>query len=64
MVVCGGEASVLADLQDIWALNLETQKWTALEYNNPQAFHAKRFHTATAVSRNRVVTFGGCHSEY
>ncbi len=31
---------------------------------NTESFHAKRFHTASAVSNNRVVTFGGCHSEY
>lgn len=31
---------------------------------NHENFHAKRFHTASAISLNRVVTFGGCHSEY
>lgn len=24
MIICGGEATVLADLQDIWALDIET----------------------------------------
>jgi len=64
MIICGGEAAVLADLQDIWAFNLENQTWNALIFINQESFHAKRFHTASAVSRNRVITFGGCHSEY
>lgn len=64
MIVCGGEAAVLADLQDIWAFDLEAQIWTQLVYLNSESFHAKRFHTASAVSQNRVITFGGCHSEY
>ena len=61
MVICGGEAAA-SDLDDIWAFDLETQKWHKLE--NLDNFHAKRFHSASAVSGNRIVTFGGCHSEY
>lgn len=64
MIVLGGEAALLADLQDVWALDLETTRWTQLTFTNMEAFHAKRFHTASAVSQNRVVSFGGCHSEY
>jgi hypothetical protein len=64
MIVCGGEAAVLADLQDIWALDIETQTWQQLYFSNTESFHAKRFHTASAVSNYRVITFGGCHSEY
>lgn len=64
MIVLGGEAALLADLQDVWALDLETARWTQLTFTNMEAFHAKRFHTASAVSQNRVVSFGGCHSEY
>ena len=25
---------------------------------------SKRFHTISSLSKNRVVSFGGCHSEY
>jgi hypothetical protein len=62
MIVSGGEAQILADLQDLWAFNLETREWRELKFT--ERFHAKRFHTASAISGNRVVTFGGCHSEY
>ena len=31
---------------------------------NSECFKAKRFHTVSAISRNRVISFGGCHSEY
>jgi hypothetical protein len=64
MIVCGGEAAVVADLNDIWAFDLETKTWCSLLFVNTSSFHAKRFHTASSVSENRVVTFGGCHSEY
>lgn len=64
MIVVGGEASILADLQDIWVFDLEERLWKQLNYLNTESFHAKRFHTASTVSGNRVITFGGCHSEY
>ena len=34
MIVCGGEASVLADLWDIWAFDLEASSWTQLSFLN------------------------------
>jgi hypothetical protein len=64
MVVSAGEAAVLADLQDMWAFDLEQRIWHQLTWLNQESFHAKRFHTASAISKNRVLTFGGCHSEY
>ena len=43
---------------------MELCGWTQLEVLNQTPFHAKRFHSSCTVSQNRVITFGGCHSEY
>ena len=63
MVVIGGE-SANTDLDDVWALDLESSRWFLLSNNQKHLFQAKRFHSASVVSQNRIVTFGGCHSEY
>lgn len=62
MVVIGGEAS--ADLKDFWALDLDNNTWRKPEVQYFEHYTAKRFHTATAINDHKVVTFGGCHSEY
>lgn len=62
MVVSAGEANN-TDLNDMWALDLEKSCWFKLELMNSQ-FMSKRFHTVSTLSKNRVVSFGGCHSEY
>jgi hypothetical protein len=62
MVVIGGEAS--SDLRDFWALDLETNTWFKPEVSQFENFTPKRFHSASVLADNRVVTFGGCHSEY
>ena len=63
MIVIGGE-SANTDLDDLWALDLEKRQWFELSNLHQHLFQAKRFHSASTVSHNRVVTFGGCHSEY
>ena len=63
MFICGGEANS-SDLQDFWVFDLELCAWTQLEVLSQTPFHAKRFHSCCSVSQNRVITFGGCHSEY
>ena len=63
MIVLGGEA-YNADMNDLWALDLEASKWLKLSINNADCFKAKRFHTVSALSRNKIISFGGCHSEY
>ena len=63
MFICGGEANS-SDLQDFWVFDLELCGWIQLEITGQVAFHAKRFHSCCSVSQNRVITFGGCHSEY
>jgi hypothetical protein len=35
-----------------------------MQITNQESFKSKRFLTASALSGNRLVTFGGCHSEY
>lgn len=62
MIVSGGEANN-TDLNDMWALDLENSQWFKLELLEG-TFTSKRFHTVSSVSKNRVVSFGGCHSEY
>jgi len=63
MVVIGGEANN-TDMSDFWALDMEKGRWYHLELSDKENFKAKRFLSATAISGNRLVTFGGCHSEY
>jgi len=62
MVVVGGESNS-SDLNDLWALDLESQTWYKPHVLGQECFVPKRFHTASAMG-SRVVTFGGCHSEY
>ena len=62
MIVSGGEANN-TDLNDMWALDLKNAQWFKLELLEG-TFTSKRFHTVSSVSKNRVVSFGGCHSEY
>ena len=63
MVVVGGE-SCSSDLNDLWALDLENKKWLKPEIQGQESFSPKRFHTASAIQKTKVITFGGCHSEY
>ena len=58
MVVLGGEAN--SDLKDFW----DTLKWFKPNIEGFNTYTAKRFHTASTISETKVVTFGGCHSEY
>lgn len=62
MVISAGEANN-TDLNDMWALDLEGNRWFKLDLTSSQ-FMSKRFHTVSTLSQNRVVSFGGCHSEY
>ena len=66
MIVSAGEANN-TDLSDMWALDLERAFWFKLDVVSSGAenqFASKRFHTISTLSKNRVVSFGGCHSEY
>ena len=63
MVVSGGEANN-TDMTDMWALDIEEGRWCQFEIPDINCFQAKRFHSISALSESRVVTFGGCHSEY
>ena len=62
MVVSGGEANN-TDLNDMWALDLDRKVWFRMELMT-SLFTSKRFHTVSTLSKNRVIAFGGCHSEY
>lgn len=62
MVISGGEAN--ADMNDVWALNLHTKVWSQLEIEGVESFKPKRFHSASTISRNRFIAFGGCYGEY
>lgn len=63
MVVVGGESNS-SDLNDLWTLDLELKKWIRPEIHGIQNFMPKRFHTANTIQATKVITFGGCHSEY
>ena len=63
MIVSGGESNN-TDMNDMWALNILKKIWYQLEIQELSCFTAKRFHTISLISGNKVVTFGGCHSEY
>ena len=66
MLVSAGEANN-TDLNDLWAMDLERKFWYKLDcisIGHDQKFVSKRFHTISSLSKNRVVSFGGCHSEY
>ena len=62
MIVIGGEAN--SDLKDFWALNLDTNCWFKPQVEGFNTYTGKRFHTASTISNSKVITFGGCHSEY
>ena len=62
MIVIGGES--LSDLKDLWALDLEQRKWIEPTIENFDSFTPKRFHTANVIGNSKIITFGGCHSEY
>lgn len=63
MIVIGGESNNV-DLEDVWALDLDNPKWTQFTITNRNAFYPKRFHSASSLTNNKVVTFGGCHQDY
>lgn len=63
MVVIGGESNN-TDMQDLWVLDVEDGRWYQLSISNQESFKSKRFLSVSAVSGNRIITFGGCHSEY
>lgn len=63
MVILGGE-SQNSDLGDLWLLDLEINEWIKPHVEGGQSFTPKRFHTANTIKSSKVITFGGCHSEY
>lgn len=65
MIVVGGESNTKGDMNDIWALDLETMLWFCPPVLGHKNFTPKRFHTATSFDNmTKLVTFGGCHAEY
>ena len=63
MVVVGGESNS-SDLNDFWTLDLEMKRWIRPDIQGIHNFMPKRFHTANTIQETKVITFGGCHSEY
>jgi len=49
MVVVGGESNS-SDLNDLWALDLETYTWFKPSIMGQESFLAKRFHTANTIN--------------
>lgn len=63
MIVVGGESNN-SDLDDFWALDLESKDWIKPDIHGQESFAPKRFLTASTLKGDKVLTFGGCHSEY
>ena len=63
MIIVGGESISSGDLNDLWALDLNSMSWIKPDITGLEHFCHKRFHTANSIG-TKVVTFGGCHSEY
>jgi hypothetical protein len=63
MIIVGGESISSGDLNDFWLLDLETSSWIKPDISGLESFTHKRFHTASSIN-TKVITFGGCHSEY
>jgi hypothetical protein len=62
MVTVGGESN--SDLKDFWALDFESRTWYKPEIDFKDYYTPKRFHTINTLSESKLVSFGGCHSEY
>jgi hypothetical protein len=62
LVTIGGESN--ADLKDFWAFDMEEKVWYKPEIDFCDYYSAKRFHTINPITDTKVVSFGGCHSEY
>lgn len=62
MIIVGGEAN--SDLRDIWALDLDTLIWYNPDVSGFDNYTPKRFHTVCTITDTKIITFGGCHSEY
>ena len=62
LVTIGGEST--SDLKDFWAFDLEIKQWFKPEIDFRDYYTAKRFHTINPITENKIVSFGGCHSEY
>ncbi len=48
MIVVGGEAN--SDLKDMWALDLEEQRWFKPELQFIDSYTPKRFHTVCTIN--------------
>jgi hypothetical protein len=60
--VFGGEG--IADLEDLWAFNLQTSKWTELPFDKAKERPcARRFHSS-AVIGSTLFIIAGCHDKY
>lgn len=62
MVTVGGEAN--SDLKDLWCFDLEGRRWLKPEVDFSEYFTPKRFHSVNTITPTKIVSFGGCHSEY
>jgi len=51
-------------MQDVWAFNLNSNVWVQVDQDGIESFKPKRFHSSSAISSNRMLTFGGCFAEY
>lgn len=62
LVVFGGEG--VADMDDLWMFNLETQRWTQVKIDRDQPRPcARRFHSSCMIGQEFYV-IAGCHGKY
>jgi hypothetical protein len=62
MIIIGGEAD--SDMNDLWSYSFLTNSWTQPVIEGGACFIPKRFHSANTIQETKILTFGGCHSEY
>ena len=60
MVISGGEGHF--DLNDIWALNLDTYQWILI--NTHSNLLPRRFHSSISYPGNKIYIYAGCHLDY
>ena len=61
-MVFGGEG--LADMEDLWAFNFQTERWTEIKIDkNSSRPCARRFHSSCMIG-NEFFVVAGCHGKY
>ena len=62
MIIVGGESD--SDLNDIWVFSFIEKQWVKPQIIGGNLFRPKWFLSASTIKKDKVITFGGCHSEY